>query len=85
VAQVRRHVSGRTVEIGGARDSWRRYGFRSAQPYLVLDISPDTADICCDAHDQNAVAEASLDCVILFNVLEHCERPWTVVSNIRTC
>jgi SAM-dependent methyltransferase len=83
VAETRAEVSGDTLEIGGRRGNRELYGFRGATSYRAMDLKGRDLDIVGDAHDPRAVEENSLDTVVIFNVLEHCERPWEVVENIR--
>jgi len=82
IAQIRSEVKGVMLEIGGRKANRELYDFTNATAYLTMDLKGIDLDITGDAHDTNAVAAASLDTVILFNVLEHCERPWVVVDNI---
>jgi SAM-dependent methyltransferase len=82
VAEIRSEVKGVTLEIGGSKANREVYDFTNATSYLAMDLQGEGLDIIGDAHDPKAVDEASLDSVVLFNVLEHCERPWLVVDNI---
>jgi SAM-dependent methyltransferase len=80
VAEIRSEVKGATLEIGGSKSNREFYKFTNTTSYLTMDL--EAADIVGDAHNPNAVDEASLDSIVLFNVLEHCERPWIVVDNL---
>jgi SAM-dependent methyltransferase len=82
VAEIRNEVKGVTLEIGGVKSNRELYNFTNTTSYLTMDLKGEGLDIIGDAHDIKAVDEASLDTVVLFNVLEHCERPWVVVDNI---
>jgi SAM-dependent methyltransferase len=82
ILEIREKVTGKTLEVGGKRENHQLYDFRKASPYLTMDLEGKGLDIVADAHDTNAVAENSLDSIVIFNVLEHCERPWVVVGNI---
>ena len=82
VETVRSDVKGVTLEIGGRKVNRELYNFTNVTSYLAMDLTGVDLDIVGDAHDPQAVAEASLDSVVLFNVLEHCERPWIVADNI---
>jgi SAM-dependent methyltransferase len=83
VAEIRSEVKGITLEIGGSKANRELYNFTNTTSYLTMDvIKGEGLDIVADAHDPKAVDEASLDSIVLFNVLEHCERPWVVVDNI---
>lgn|GEM_PF-881130 len=82
VAEIRNKVTGVTLEIGGSKANRELYNFSKTTSYLTMDLQSEDSDIVADAHDPRAVDEASLDSVVLFNVLEHCEKPWVVVDNI---
>jgi SAM-dependent methyltransferase len=82
IEEIHTEVKGITLEIGGREENREHYKFTNAKFYLSMDLQGEDLDIVGDAHDPNAVDEASLDTVVLFNVLEHCERPWLVVDNI---
>lgn len=83
VSEIRSEVKGVTLEIGGSKANRELYNFTNTTSYLTMDVvKGEGLDIVGDAHDPKVVAEASLDSVVLFNVLEHCERPWVVVDNI---
>lgn len=81
VAEIRSEVKGVTLEIGGSKSNRELYKFTNTTSYLTMDLM-EGEDIVGDAHNPNAVDEASLDSIVLFNVLEHCERPWVVVDNL---
>jgi len=83
-SQTKDEVVGETLEIGGQKENQRRYGFTRAASYRVRDLFRCSGiDIRADAHDPAALNESSLDSVVMFNILEHCGRPWVVVENVR--
>jgi hypothetical protein len=82
IDEIRDEVKGVTLEIGGSKGNKELYKFNNATTYLTMDLGGPDLDIVGDAHDPNIIEEASLDTVVLFNVLEHCEQPWAVVDNI---
>ena len=83
IEEIRDDVVGNTLEIGGNRLNRRLYNFMRTTSYRALDLSGGAGvDIIGDAHDSHIVPYNSLDSIIIFNVLEHCERPWVVVENI---
>ena len=82
VGEIRSEVKGTTLEIGGSRRNRELYKFTNATSYLAMDLAGSELDIAGDAHDPQVVEEASLDTIVLFNVLEHCEKPWIVVDNL---
>jgi SAM-dependent methyltransferase len=80
---IRAEVSGATLEIGGRSGNKAAYGFDACDHYAALDVSEGGGvDIAADVHDPAAWRDLSLDSVLAFNVLEHCESPWLVVENI---
>lgn len=83
IREIRTYVAGHTLEIGGIRENQDRYGFTNAVSYQTIDlIQQPGVDIIGDIHDPNLVEHNSLDSIILFNVLEHCERPWVIIENV---
>ena len=83
VAEIRRMVVGSTLEIGGRKENKDIYGFNNTTEYLIMDLEKDGGpDILGDAHVSTVNPESRFDSIILFNVLEHCEEPWTVVGNV---
>ena len=83
VQGVRSEVVGRVLEIGGTQSSRLQHGFLQAAQYVTVDCDPNThPDVLADVHQRATFSNGSFDSVIAFNVLEHCERPWDVVSNI---
>lgn len=82
IEEIRNEVKGATLEIGGNKTNRDLYKFTNTTSYLTMDLEGKDLDIVGDAHDTNAVDKASLDTILLFNVLEHCEKPWVVVENI---
>lgn len=85
IAEIRDEVNGDTLEIGGRKENRHRYGLRHVISYKVIDvIGGRSVDIVADAHDVTACSANSFDSILLFNVLEHCERPWVIASNLST-
>jgi SAM-dependent methyltransferase len=82
IDEIRSEVKGVTLEIGGSRSNRELYRFKNTTSYLAMDLSGPDLDIAGDAHDPNVVEKESMDTILLFNVLEHCERPWVVADNI---
>ena len=83
VEEIRPDVVGDTLEIGGIKHNQRLYNFMRTTSYRGMDLKkhPDV-DIVGDAHNAKIVEHDSLDSIIIFNVLEHCEKPWVVVANM---
>jgi SAM-dependent methyltransferase len=83
VAEFRDTVIGVALEIGGRRSNKHAYGFSRTTEYLAMDMHvDDEVDVVGDAHNSEAHPEGRFDSIILFNVLEHCDEPWTVVRNV---
>lgn len=83
IREIRSYVVGYTLEIGGSRENQYLYGFTNAMSYKTMDMhQKPEVDITGDIHDPNSLGSNSFDSIILFNVLEHCEKPWIVVENI---
>jgi hypothetical protein len=83
LSAVQDRISGVTVELGGARDNPRTYGWTNLSAYQSLDLAPAPhVDLVGDAHDPHVLPPGSVDCVVALNVLEHCAQPWRVVANM---
>lgn len=82
VDRIRSRVSGDTIEVGvrTARDS--ACMFPGVTSYRTIDIEPRRSpDVIGDVQDGSLLPPSSLDSIILFNVLEHCVEPATVIAN----
>jgi SAM-dependent methyltransferase len=84
IEHIRPEVRGAVLEIGGKRANRETYGFDAATEYRAMDIkrSPDV-DLVGDVHDRGLIPPGTLDAIVIFNVLEHCARPWVVAENLR--
>lgn len=83
IEHIRPEVRGAVLEIGGSRANREKYRFDAAIEYRAMDVqrSPDV-DLVGDAHDRGAIPPGTLDAIVIFNVLEHCARPWIVAENL---
>ena len=82
---VRHEIHGDVLDIGGERSNRDLYRLCRINRYVTLALSSDeVADVIGDATDESLIPAASLDSVLLFNVLEHCVEPWKVVETVRT-
>jgi SAM-dependent methyltransferase len=79
---IRPDVQGNVLEIGGSLDNRQNYQLVHADAYRTLDYPELADDIVGDAADPEVVAEHSFDCILAFNVLEHCEKPQAVIDNM---
>ena len=85
LGRVKDRISGVTVEIGGARDNPRAFGWTNVTTYTSVNLEPSARiDRVGDANDPGLLVPKSVDCVVALNVLEHCAEPWRVTTNIRT-
>lgn len=83
VSSYRRIISGVTLEVGGSAYSKALYDCKDVARFVTLDRFPESnADIVGDIHDEECCAEEMADTILIFNVLEHCERPWQIVNNL---
>ena len=82
IDEIRNEVKGVTLEIGGLKQNRELYKLANVTKFLTMDLGGPDLDIVGDAHDPNVVEEESMDSILLFNVLEHCEQPWVVVDNV---
>jgi SAM-dependent methyltransferase len=83
VEQISSRVAGRALEIGGVSDNKTHYGFNSCTEYhgLEMKVGPGVTYVG-DAHNTGLIEPESFDSILLFNVLEHCHTPQTVIDNI---
>ena len=82
VSKVKDEVVGDILEIGGRKENEKEYGFAHAASYTVMELDNQPgADLIGDAHELTACEAESRDSILLFNVLEHCERPSQVLRN----
>jgi SAM-dependent methyltransferase len=82
VESIRDEVRGITLEIGGEKQNRDLFGFKCATEYRVLDLPGLSDDVAGDVSRRDTFAENTFDSIVIFNVLEHCERPQQVVDNI---
>jgi SAM-dependent methyltransferase len=83
IEKIHPDVVGDALEIGGNRRNRRLYNFMQTNSYRAMDLNKRLGvDIIGDAHNAKIVEHGSLDSIIIFNVLEHCEKPWIVIENM---
>jgi SAM-dependent methyltransferase len=83
ITKIRDEVVGDVLEIGGVQENRVRYRLQHASSYRTMDIELfPGVDFAGDAHDPAASPASSFDCILLFNVLEHCKEPSIVVENV---
>src|SRR5262249_42145279 len=83
IEELRNDVVGDTLEIGGVAHNQQLYGFTRAKTYQTLDVKRKVGvSIVGDVHNPDLLKSNSFDSIIVFNVLEHCEKPWTVIDNM---
>lgn len=82
VESIREDVTGVTLEIGGEKKNRDVFGFNNVTEYRVLDLPGLSDDIAGDANNPHTLPENGFDSIVIFNVLEHCEKPQAVADNI---
>lgn len=83
IREIRPQVAGTVLEVGGVVSNRELYQFEQATAYQTLDLAEGPGvTLVGNVHDAATIPAASLDAVVLFNVLEHCQNPWIVVENI---
>jgi SAM-dependent methyltransferase len=83
IREIRPQVTGTVLEVGGVVHNRERYRFDKATSYQTLDVADRPGvTLVGNVHDAATLPVASLDAVVLFNVLEHCQHPWVVVDNM---
>jgi Methyltransferase domain len=83
IRDVRSQIVGTTLEIGGHPANRETYKLESVTEYCTMDLQQKSgAHLLGDVHSKRAFGSRSFNSVILFNVLEHCARPWIVAENI---
>lgn len=76
-------IRGRTLEIGGTPASRARYGLSEVDEFVTVDGSASVgADVVGDVEDIATFPSCSFDSILAFYVLEHCEHPERVISNV---
>jgi SAM-dependent methyltransferase len=83
VRSVASQVTGDVVDVGGHPADRLSFGFRDLRSFRVVDLEDRPGvDVVGDAHDVELLPAASVDTVLLFNVLEHCRDPHRVAANV---
>jgi hypothetical protein len=83
VAKIRHRIAGKVVEIGGNPQGPRAYGLSHVVEYVNVDLLPGPGvHLVGDVHDPSLLAQQSVGSIVIFNVLEHCVQPATVVDNM---
>ena len=84
IDRIRDQVTGQTLEIGGIVDNQEMYGLPGCTDYhsLEMQAGPGITHVG-DAHDSGLFEPATYDSILMFNVLEHCHSPQTIVDNVQ--
>lgn len=82
---IRDRVTGRALEIGGSSDNKDTYRFHNCSEYhgMEMQAGPGISYVG-GAHNSELVEAESFDSILLFNVLEHCHQPQTIINNIHS-
>jgi SAM-dependent methyltransferase len=77
------YVNGKTLDLGAGSAKYRQIIKERANEYLAFDMFPGpNIDIAGDASN-TPFLEESFDTIISTQLLEHVERPWLVIKEIR--
>ena len=78
-----KYISGKVLDLGAGKGKYKLIIVPRASKYTALDIKPGkNIDVVGDATDL-PFKEESFNTVICTQVLEHTERPWVVVREIK--
>lgn len=76
-------IAGTILDVGSTPEMSPASGLPSVRKLVTNDLNPRMgSDVVGDIHLRSTFPRHSFDCVLLLNVLEHCEEPWTVISNV---
>ena len=76
-------VRGDVVDIGGHPADRLSFGLHDLTSFRVVDLEARPGvDVVGDVHAPDLLPAASVDTVLLFNVLEHCHDPHRVAANV---
>lgn len=77
-----KYIKGKTLDVGG-RAKYKSIIAPACDEYIALDIMPgEKIDLVSDIY-QIPLEDNSIDTIICIEVLEHTERPWLVVKEIK--
>jgi ubiquinone/menaquinone biosynthesis C-methylase UbiE len=83
VAYAQKYISGETVDLGAGYAKYRETIKKKATKYVAFDMAPGkNIDVVGDVLNLPFEAQ-TFDTVISTQVLEHVEKPWVMVGQIR--
>jgi ubiquinone/menaquinone biosynthesis C-methylase UbiE len=83
IKHLLKYVGGKTLDLGAGSAKYKQIIKEKASEYLAFDMLPGSnIDIVGDASNTLLPGE-SFDTIISTQLLEHVERPWLVIKEIR--
>lgn len=83
VIHLSKYIRGKTLDFGAGSAKYRNLIIPHTDEYLTFDVVPgEHVDIIGDAH-KPPFADNAFDTVISTQMLEHVEKPWAVIAEIR--
>ncbi len=83
ITYAQKYISGKTLDLGAGSSKYREIIKQKAQDYVTFDVVPGpNIDVVGDALN-TPFGSATFDTVISTQVLEHIEKPWLMVKEIR--
>jgi len=83
ILSLDKYITGKTLDYGAGNAKYKNLITPHASEYLTFDMVPgEQIDIVGDAH-QTPFTDNSFDTIVSTQLLEHVEKPWVVVSEMR--
>jgi len=83
IIYIQKHISGKTLDFGAGSAKYRSIIKQRATEYLAFDMVPGkNIDVVGDALNAPFEAE-TFNTIVSTQVLEHVEKPWLMVKEIR--
>lgn len=80
---AQKYISGRTLDLGAGSAKYREIIKEKAEDYLAFDMVPGkNIDVTGDALNLPFPAD-TFDTIVSTQVLEHIEKPWVMIKEIR--
>ena len=80
---AQKYISGKTLDLGAGAAKYREIIKERAREYLAFDMMPGKhIDVVGDALDLPFPAD-TFDTIVSTQVLEHIEKPWVMIKEIR--
>lgn len=83
ITYVAKYISGRVLDLGAGKGKYKSIIAPKAEKYTAMDIKPgENVDVVGDIMDL-PFANESFDTIICTQVLEHIDKPWQAVKEIK--